>query len=182
MIKSIDSDQLRWKALVSPLQTSPQWIQLNIPSLRSSGDFSHIRQLRFATFMQRVRNFRAQFILLTMLCLVVLMAQTIRTKHTHPHQAFVILFWKSCKCPMVGLSDSYKKTMVGCKHRVQMPHPRTTPKLHFPVNKLQTPYLLKKLQYSDQNARVANRSKPLVISYYCKKDHIHIWLILMTEL
>ena len=44
--------------------------------------------------------------------------------------AFVILFWKSFKCPTVGL-----------KSRVQMPHPGTTPKLNFSVNKLQIPYL-----------------------------------------
>ena len=44
--------------------------------------------------------------------------------------AFVILFCKSCKCPTVGL-----------KSRVQLLHPGTTPKLNFPVNKLQIPYL-----------------------------------------
>ena len=43
---------------------------------------------------------------------------------------FVILFWKSCKC-----------SMVGPKSRVQMPYRGTTPKLHFPVKKLQIPYL-----------------------------------------
>ena len=43
---------------------------------------------------------------------------------------FVILFWKSCKCPTVEL-----------KNRVQMPHPETTPKLYFLVNKLQITYL-----------------------------------------
>ena len=44
--------------------------------------------------------------------------------------AFVILFWKSCKCPTVGL-----------KNIVQIPHPWTTPKLYFPVNKLKIPFL-----------------------------------------
>ena len=46
-----------------------------------------------------------------------------------PPGAFVILFWKAAN-PTVGL-----------KNRVQMPHPGTTPKLYFPVNKLQMPYL-----------------------------------------
>ena len=45
-------------------------------------------------------------------------------------RAFVILFWKSCKCPTVGL-----------KNIVQIPHPGTTPKLYFPVNKLKIPFL-----------------------------------------
>ena len=58
---------------------------------------------------------------------------SVNSQRAHPPgiwQAFVILFWKSCKCPMVGL-----------KSRVQMPHPGTTPKLNFSVNKLQIPYL-----------------------------------------
>ena len=46
-----------------------------------------------------------------------------------PPGAFVILFWKAAN-PTVGL-----------KNRVQMPHPGTTPKLYFPVNKLRMPYL-----------------------------------------
>ena len=45
-------------------------------------------------------------------------------------RAFVILFWKSCKCPTVGL-----------KNIVQIPHPGTTPKLYFRVNKLKIPFL-----------------------------------------
>ena len=53
---------------------------------------------------------------------------------------FVILFWKSCKCPMVGPGGSNKDSMVGLNISVQMPHPTTTPQLHFPVNKLQLPY------------------------------------------
>ena len=43
---------------------------------------------------------------------------------------------------MVGPGGSNKDSMVGLNISVQMPHPRTTPKLHFPVNKLQIPYLL----------------------------------------
>ena len=31
--------------------------------------------------------------------------------------------------------------MLGLKKSVQLPHPRTTPKLHFPVNQLKMPYL-----------------------------------------
>ena len=55
--------------------------------------------------------------------------------HSPPHipgicRTFVILFWKSCKCPTVGL-----------KNIVQIPHPGTTPKLYFPVNKLKIPFL-----------------------------------------
>ena len=45
-------------------------------------------------------------------------------------RAFVILFWKSCKCPTVGL-----------KNIVQIPYPGTTPNLYFPVNKLKIPFL-----------------------------------------
>ena len=44
--------------------------------------------------------------------------------------SFVILFWKSCKCPTVRLEN-----------RVQIRHPATTPKLCFQVNKLQISYL-----------------------------------------
>ena len=36
---------------------------------------------------------------------------------------------------------SYKNPTVGLKNRVQMPHLGTTPKLYFPVNKLQIPNL-----------------------------------------
>ena len=46
-------------------------------------------------------------------------------------RASVILCWKSCKCPTAGL-----------KNRVQMPHPGTTPKLHFPASKLQIPLFI----------------------------------------
>ena len=35
-------------------------------------------------------------------------------------RVFVILFWKSCKCPTMGV-----------KNGVQMPHPGKTPKLYF---------------------------------------------------
>ena len=35
-------------------------------------------------------------------------------------RVFVIQFWRSCKCPTMGL-----------KNGVQLPHPRTTPKLYF---------------------------------------------------
>ena len=42
-------------------------------------------------------------------------------------------FWKlSCKCPMVG---------TGVHTKIPMPLSGTTPKLYFPVNKLQKPHL-----------------------------------------
>ena len=63
---------------------------------------------------------------------------------------FVILFWKSCKCPSVGL-----------KNRVQIPHPGTTPKLCFPVNKLQLSYLWEISQ--TRNVPYANLPQLLVI-------------------
>ena len=43
--------------------------------------------------------------------------------------------------PHDGAPRSYKNATVRLKNRVQMPHPRTTTKLYFPVNKLQIPYL-----------------------------------------
>ena len=56
---------------------------------------------------------------------------SVNSQRAHPApRAFVILFWKSCKCPTVGL-----------KNIVQIPHPGTTPKLYFPVNKLKIPFL-----------------------------------------
>ena len=42
-----------------------------------------------------------------------------------------------------GRSYMYENPKVGLKNTVQMPHPGTTPKLHFPVNKLRRPYLRK---------------------------------------
>ena len=49
-------------------------------------------------------------------------------------------FGKGANAPD-GAQRSYKKPTVGVKNRVQMPHPRTTRKLYFPVNKLQIPFL-----------------------------------------
>ena len=40
-----------------------------------------------------------------------------------------------------GRSYIYENPTVGLKNTVQMPYPGTTPKLHFPANKLQRPYL-----------------------------------------
>ena len=40
-----------------------------------------------------------------------------------------------------GAGRSCKPPKVGLKNRMQMPHPGTTPKLYFPVNELQIPYL-----------------------------------------
>ena len=61
--------------------------------------------------------------------------RSVNSKRAHPPppgicRAFVILFWKSCKCPTVGLENI-----------LLIPHPGTTPKLYFPVNKLKIPFL-----------------------------------------
>ena len=58
---------------------------------------------------------------------------SVYSRGAHPPgicREFVILFWKSCKCPTEEL-----------RNRVQMPHPGTTPKLYFPLKKLQIKYL-----------------------------------------
>ena len=65
---------------------------------------------------------------------------SVTSKRAHPPRAFVILFGKAANAPRWG-RQSYKNPTVGLKNRVQMPHPGTTPKLYFPVNKLQIPYL-----------------------------------------
>ena len=69
---------------------------------------------------------------------------SVNSKRAHPPgicRTFVILFRKSYKCLTVsGAGRSYKNPTVGLENRVQMPHPGTTPKLYFPVNKLQIPY------------------------------------------
>ena len=41
----------------------------------------------------------------------------------------------------VGPGGSHQNPMLGLKKIVQLSHPRTTPKLHFQVNKLKMPYL-----------------------------------------
>ena len=71
-----------------------------------------------------------------------------RMPTTLPHRHFLSIsiffssfFWKSCKCPTVRPGSSFKIPMVGLKKSVQMSHSKTTPELHFPVNKLQMPYL-----------------------------------------
>ena len=56
-------------------------------------------------------------------------------------RAFVILFWKSCKCPTVGLDVHTRTQWWGLKRWYNVP-PGTIPKLYFPVNKLKIPYLL----------------------------------------
>ena len=60
-------------------------------------------------------------------------------------RAFLILFLENLQRPYRGAKHSYKNPTVGLKNRVQMPHPGTTPKLHFPVNKLQIPFYGKSL-------------------------------------
>ena len=51
-------------------------------------------------------------------------------------RAFVILFWKSCKCPMVGAGRFIQNPNMELKTRLQMPYPGATP-----VIKLQMPSL-----------------------------------------
>ena len=48
------------------------------------------------------------------------------------------LFWKSCKCPTVGPGLHTENLQWGFKNRVHVPHPGTTPKFHFSVNKMPT--------------------------------------------
>ena len=90
---------------------------------------------------------------------------------------FVLENW-SCKYPMVGPGGSYKNSTVGLNNWVQLPHPETTPKLHFPVNKLQIPYLRKICNNLIKLAREApyDWRKPLLAACYnyCKKDHIDL--------
>ena len=51
-----------------------------------------------------------------------------------PPRAFVILFWKCCKCPTLGLGSSYKNPTMGFKTVCKCLTPgSTTPKFHFPV-------------------------------------------------
>ena len=70
-----------------------------------------------------------------------------RIPTTLPHRHFLSIsiffffFWKSCKCPTVRPGSSFKIPMVRLKKSVKMSHSKTTPELHFPVNKLQMPYL-----------------------------------------
>ena len=74
-------------------------------------------------------------------------APSVKDAHHPPPQTFFehfyffFFFWKSCKCPTVRPGSSFKIPMVGLKKSVQMSHSKTTPELHFPVNKLQMPYL-----------------------------------------
>ena len=65
---------------------------------------------------------------------------------------------------------------VELKNRVQMPQPRTTPKLYFPVNKLQIPYYLKSLIiWSKRVKRPTQCKSPIAASCsHSKKDHIHL--------
>ena len=67
--------------------------------------------------------------------------------------------------PHGGAGPSYKKPTVGLENRVQMSHPGTTPKLYFPVNKLQIPYLweISNNLIKAREAPYANRSCSLVI-------------------
>ena len=107
---------------------------------------------------------------------------SVNSKRAHPPWAFVILFWKSCKCPTVGQGLHTKTHTVGLENRVQMSHPGTTPKLYFPVNKLQIPYLweISNNLIKAREAPYANRSCSLVI--IIAKKITSNWLISMTDL
>ena len=75
-----------------------------------------------------------------------LMAQSIPSIHMPPPPPrhlpdighFVL---EKLQMPHGGAGRSYNNCTVGLKNRVQIPHSGTTPKLYFPVNKLQIPYL-----------------------------------------
>ena len=69
----------------------------------------------------------------------------------------------------------------GTKKSVQIPHPWTTPKLHFSVNKLQMPYLQEICNnlIKMHDTPFANHSQPLGY-IYCKKDHINLLNINVT--
>ena len=87
---------------------------------------------------------------------------------------FLFFFWKSCKYPTVGPGDSSKNPTVKHKKSGQMPHPGPTLTLHFPVNKLQMPYLVYRKSVIIWSTRVKHRAQPkslLAASYtYCRKD------------
>ena len=55
-----------------------------------------------------------------------------------------VFFWggKSCKSPTVGPDGSSKNPTVEHKKSGQIPYPGPTLTLHFPLNKLQMPYLV----------------------------------------
>ena len=57
-----------------------------------------------------------------------------------PSRAFVISFWKSCKCHTVGPGVHTKNPTMGLKLQVTNALLRDN-KLHFPVNKLQIPLI-----------------------------------------
>ena len=93
-----------------------------------------------------------------------------RSAHLSPGICHFVL--KSWKCPTVGPGVKIKNPTMGLKNRVQMYHPGTsgtsgtTPKLHFPVDKLQIPDLWEicnNLVNFVREASYTNQSKPLVI-------------------
>ena len=78
-------------------------------------------------------------------------------------------FWKGCQCPTVGPGGSSKNPTSG-----QIPYRGPTLTLHFPVNKLQMPYLVYRKSVIIWSTRVKHRAQPkslLDASYtYCRKD------------
>ena len=58
-----------------------------------------------------------------------------------PPRAFVILFWKSCKCPTLSPDGSYNNPTLGFKTVCKCPASGPSiPKFHFPVYKAAYPY------------------------------------------
>ena len=90
--------------------------------------------------------------------------------------AFVILFWKSYNYVTVGSAVRTKTPRWGLKIGCRCPTPRTTPKLHFLVNKLKIPYIYGK-SVIIWSKRVRHPAQiDLAANYYdyCKKNHIDL--------
>ena len=79
--------------------------------------------------------------------------------------------WEKLQMLHSGDRHSYKNPMVRLKNRVQMPHPRTTLKLYFPVERLQMPHFKNVLEIS--NTKHMKHPTQIVI-IIAKKDHIHL--------
>ena len=67
---------------------------------------------------------------------------SVHSKRAPPPEHLPFFFLEQLKMSQGGAGGFIQKPHVGAlKKCVQMPHPSTTVKLHFPVNKLQMPYL-----------------------------------------
>ena len=94
-------------------------------------------------------------------------------------------FGNTTNAPRWGPAILLKTPRWGIKKKSgQMPHPGATLTLHFPVNKLQMPYLVYREICNNliktREAPYANRSWPPVI--IIEQNIYRIWLISMTEL